>query len=103
MDDAYARVSWSRGETLKVVLTLDEDTLQILEYEVEWLFDVREPTSCPRYITKAVNGEYGIELRIPDAIRERSFNISASPNRFPLDPGNVVNIPVIGSPAKTSD
>ncbi len=103
LDDAYARVTWSRGETLKVVLTLDEDTLQILEYEVEWLFDVREPSSCPRYVTKAVNGEYGIEIRIPDAIRERSFNISASPNRFPLDPSSVVNIPVPGSPAKTSD
>ena len=103
LDDAYARVSWSKGETLEVVLTLDEDTLQILEYEVEWLFDVREPTSCPRYTTKAVNGEYGIELRIPDAIRERSFNISASPNRFPFDPGNIGNIPFIGSPAKTSD
>ena len=103
LDDAYARVTWSRGETLKVVLTLDEDSLQILEYEVEWLFDIREPTSCPRYVTKAVNGEYGIEIRIPDAIRERSFNISASPNRFPLDPSSAVNIPVIGSPAKTSD
>ncbi len=103
LDDAYARVSWSRGETLEVVLTLDQDTHQILEYEVEWLFNVREPTSCPRYITKAVNGEYGIELRIPDAIRERSVNISASPNWFPLDPGNLVNIPVIGPPAKASD
>ena len=103
LDDAYARVPWSRGETLEVVLTLDEDTHRILEYEVEWFFDVREPTSCPRYTTKAVSGEYGIELRIPDAIRERSLNISASPNRIPFDPGNVENIPVIGSPAKTSD
>ena len=103
LDDAYARVSWSKSETLGVIMTLDEDTHQLLEYEVEWLFDVRESTSCPRYTTKAVNGEYGIELRIPDAIRERSFNISDSPNRFPFDPGNLVNIPVIGPPIKTSD
>lgn len=103
LDDAYARVSWSKGETLRIILTLDKDTHQILEYEIEWLFDVQEFTSCPRYVTKAVNGEYGIELRIPDAIRERSVNISASPNRFPFDPGNLVNIPVIGPPIKTSD
>ena len=100
LDDAYARIPWSGGETLKVIMTLDEDTHQILGYEIEWLFDVREFTSCPSYVTKAVNGEYGIELRIPDAIRERSVNISASPNRFLFDPGNLVNIPVIGPPAK---
>ena len=79
LDDAYIVLPWSGGETLDVVLTLKEDTLEILEYDFGWRFDVPSGTRCTSYTTKAVDGEYGIEIQFPDAILEGSANLAASP------------------------
>ncbi len=78
LDDAFIELPWSGGETLEVELTLDEDTLKILEYNLEWRFDLPPGSPCTSYTTRAVDGEYGIKVEIPDAILEGSANIAAS-------------------------
>ena len=97
LNDAYIVLSWSGGETLEVVLTLDEDTHEITEYSVDWHFDVPPETFCPVYTTRAVHGEFGVEVQIPDAILEGSAYTPTISSRFRVDPYNVVTIPGLSS------
>ena len=78
LNDAYIVLPWSGGETLEVVLTLKEDTLEILEYDFRWTFDVPSGNPCTSYTTTAVDGKYGIDIQFPDAILEGSANLLAS-------------------------
>ena len=78
LNDAYIVVPWSEGETLEVVLTLKEDTLEILEYDFIWTFDVQSGNPCTSYTTTAVDGEYGIDIQFPDAIIGGSANLPGS-------------------------
>ena len=94
LDDAYIVLPWTGGETLEVELTLEEGTLNILEYDFRWTFDVPSGSPCTSYTTKAVDGEYGIEVEIPDTILEGSANISASNSNLHIDPFNVASPPV---------
>ena len=93
LNDAHLVLPWSGGETLDVVLTLDEDTHEMLEYNVEWTFDAPAEISCPLYTIRAVNGEYGVEVQIPDAILDGSAYMPAGSGHFHLDPRNVVSVP----------
>ena len=56
---------------LYISILLDDETYQILEYTFRWDFST---TSCD-YETEAFDGEYGIEIDIPDAVREGSLNL----------------------------
>ena len=74
LDDAFLTIAWSSGETLDVVMLLDAQTYEIQEYSMDWRFQVTG-NSCPRYNMEADAGQYGIEIQIPDAIREGSDNL----------------------------
>ena len=74
LDKVYLTLPWTNREELKVVITLDEKTYQINEYSMDWLFHAKG-ASCPRFEMEAKAGEYGIEIEMPDAIREGSENL----------------------------
>ena len=77
LDEAYLSLDWSRGETLRAVLVLDEETFEIREYTMTWRFRPYGD-SCPRYEMEATDGEYGIDIDFPDAITEGSKNLRSS-------------------------
>ena len=85
LKDAYIVLPWSMGETLEVVLTLDEGTHEMIEYNVAWHFNVSPEVSCPVYTINAVSGEYGLEVRIPDGILEGSAFLPGRTSRFHSD------------------
>ena len=62
------QLTWVRSVTLRVGITLDEDTHHISAYEMHWNFDPRDTSVCVRYEVRATNGEYGGEIRLPSAI-----------------------------------
>ena len=90
LDGAYIVLPWSGGETLEVEISLDEDTLEVLEYDFEWRFDVPSGNPCTSYTTMAVDGEYGIVVEIPDAILEGSANVGAIRDALHADPYDVL-------------
>ncbi len=59
---------WASSATLQVSITLDTQTYKISRYEMHWQFDVASRNSCSAYDVRATNGEYGVEIPIPDAI-----------------------------------
>ncbi len=61
--------SWARGATLRVSIALDAGTHRISAYDMHWTFDARDPGSCARYEVRATNGEYGVEIPLPSAVR----------------------------------
>ena len=61
---------WASSATLQVNITLDTQTYEISQYEMRWQFDVGSRNSCSAYEVRATNGEYGIEIPIPDAIAD---------------------------------
>ena len=67
LDDADLDLSWARSLTLDVSVTLDTQTYEISQYEMRWQFDVGG-RSCSAYEVAATDGEYGVEILIPDAI-----------------------------------
>ena len=69
LDEASLEVDWARGLTLNVSVTLDTQTYEISEYEMRWQFDVGSRILCSAYEVAATDGEYGVEILIPDAIR----------------------------------
>lgn len=62
------QLTWVRSATLRVGITLDEDTHHISAYEMHWNFDPRDTSVCVRYEVRATNGEYGAEIPLPSAI-----------------------------------
>ena len=68
LTDAKGKVSWARGLTLDVSVTLDTQTYEISQYEMRWQFDVGSRNLCSAYEVAATDGEYGVEILIPDAI-----------------------------------
>ena len=70
LNDARALpIPWARGVTLDISVTLDTQTYEISEYEMRWQFDVGSRNVCSAYEVAATDGEYGVEILIPDAIR----------------------------------
>ena len=49
-------------------VTLDTQTYEISEYEMRWQFDVGSRNVCSAYEVAATDGEYGVEILIPDTI-----------------------------------
>ena len=70
LDEASLVADWARGLTLNVSVTLDTWTYEISEYEMRWQFDVGSRNVCSAYEVVATDGEYGVEILIPDAIAE---------------------------------
>ncbi len=75
LDSAFIQqITWSNGETIDVRLVLDAETYHVREYSMEWDFEVRGDF-CSGYEVEAWDGEYGVELEVPAAIRQESQNL----------------------------
>ncbi len=70
LDDWYGTLSWSRSETVDILMVISEETYQIEEYSAYWRFVPHSSRACSRYEVESKEGRYGIEIQIPDAIRE---------------------------------
>ena len=73
--DAYTSLEWSKDETLKLALVVDEQTHHIREYRMDWQFTPFERHSCGGYWIEAREGKYAIEIEVPDDILEGSRNL----------------------------
>ncbi len=78
LKDAYTSLEWSRDETLKINLVLDEQSHHIREYRMEWQFTPFQQQACGGYRIEAKEGEYGVEIPIPEAVLEGSANLSTA-------------------------
>ena len=76
LGNAYVSLSWSLSEELSAVVVLDEETYQIKQYTMTWHLWPTELRSCSKYEMEAADGEYGLEIKLPDAIVEGSQNLS---------------------------
>ncbi len=63
---------WASSATLQVSIILDTQTYEVSQYEMRWQFDVGSRNSCPAYAVTATNGDYSVEIPIPDAIAAAS-------------------------------
>ena len=70
LDDWFGILSWSRSETVDILMVISEETYQIEEYSAYWRFVPHSSRACSRYEVESKEGRYGIEIQIPDAIRE---------------------------------
>ena len=68
LNDAKVVVRGARGLTLRVSVTLDTQTYEVSRYKMHWQFDFGSRNFCSAYDVTATNGEYGVEIPIPDAI-----------------------------------
>ena len=73
--------TWYRSAELRGRITLDDDTLHIKAYEMDWLFDVIRSNSCDRFVIRTSNGQYGVPIEVPDEVYERT----TSGNRNAID------------------
>ena len=73
--------NWYRSAELRGRITLDDDTLHIKAYEMDWLFDVIRSNSCDRFVIRTSNGQYGVPIEVPDEVYERT----TSGNRNAID------------------
>ena len=60
--------TWYRSAELRGRVTLENDTLKIKSYEMDWLFDVTRSNSCDRYVIRTTNGEYNVRIEVPDEV-----------------------------------
>ena len=73
--------NWYRSAELRGRITLDNNTLEIKAYEMDWLFDVIRSNSCDRFVIRTTDGQYGVQLEVPDEVYERT----TSGNRAAID------------------
>ena len=59
---------WYRSLTLTARVTVDDRTLEITAYEMDWHFDTVSSDSCDRYEVRASQGEYGVRIDVPDVV-----------------------------------
>ena len=60
--------SWASSVTLRIAITLNTRTYEVSQYEMRWQFDVGNRDACSSYDVRATEGEYGIEIPIPETI-----------------------------------
>ena len=75
LDKPFVTLPWTNREELEVAIALHEETYEVVEYSMDWKFHVKGGF-CPGYKIEATSGIYGIEIQIPDGIREASNNLS---------------------------
>ena len=59
---------WYRSLTLTARVTVDDRTLEITAYEMDWHFDTVSSDSSDRYEVRASQGEYGVRIDVPDVV-----------------------------------
>ena len=69
-------MDWLQSRTQDIVLILDEMTYEILEYSVKERYATVGGSYCFWHEMQATDGEYGVEIEVPDAILEGSRALS---------------------------
>jgi len=62
------KADWYRSVGLSTRITIDDRTLEIISYEMDWHFNTISDNSCDRYEVRASQGEYGVRIEVPDAV-----------------------------------
>jgi len=62
------QIPWANSVTLYIDITLSTLTYEVSEYEMGWRFDVGSQNTCSAYDVRATEGEYGINIPIPNII-----------------------------------
>ena len=68
LDNSIVSNDWYRSVTLSGRVTIDDRTLEITAYEMDWHFNTISDSSCDRYEVRATQGEYGVRFDVPDAV-----------------------------------
>ena len=68
LDRTTASSDWFRSAELRGRITVDDDTMEITDYEMDWYFDVTTGSSCNQYEVRATNGAYGVRIDVPDEV-----------------------------------
>ena len=68
LDNSIVSNDWYRSVTLSGRITIDDRTLEITAYEMDWHFNTISDNSCDRYEVRASQGEYGVRIEVPDAV-----------------------------------
>ena len=66
--DSILKYDWFRSAELRGWLSIDNDTLEITSYEMDWFFDVVRDNSCKQYSVTATEGKYGVPIDVPDDV-----------------------------------
>ena len=72
LERTIVKASWFRSVELRGRISLDNDTLEITGYEMDWLFDTTRSRSCDRYVVRASDGQYGVSIEVPDEVYQRT-------------------------------
>ena len=68
LDNTIVRKSdWYRSARLEGRVTIDDRTLEITAYEMDWHFDT-VGDYCGRYEVFATQGRYGVRIEVPDTV-----------------------------------
>ena len=63
-----SKADWHRSVRLEGHVTIDDRTLEITAYEMDWHFDTVSSDSCDRFEVRASQGEYGVRIDVPDVV-----------------------------------
>ena len=64
--DRVRGATGSPVESVEIVLIIDDETYEILEYSMDWNLD---DVTCDTYQIEATDGQYGIAFELPDTVR----------------------------------
>ena len=63
-----SKADWYRSASLKGQITINDHTLQITAYAMDWYFNTVSNDSCDRYEIRASRGRYGVRIEVPDTV-----------------------------------
>ena len=66
--DTILKYDWFRSAELRGWIEIDDDTMEIVGYEMDWFFNVIGSNSCKQYRVTATEGEYGVQIDVPDHV-----------------------------------
>ena len=67
-DTTLPKPDWYQSARLEGHVTINDLTLEITAYEMDWHFNTIRDNSCDRYEVRASQGQYGVRIDVPDAV-----------------------------------
>ena len=62
------KADWYQSLRLDGHVTINDRTLEITAYEMDWHFNTTSSDSCEQYQIRASHGQYGVRIDVPDAV-----------------------------------